>query len=304
MPIFDFRIPPDLESDRDLIVSSLGIIPVFLDWLTQKYCLTGELPSIEVRPSDGIEAFASDQKITITTGVIYSAVRAARATRLDAECVDYLSKTHPKFSPSLLFLLWVVGHEFFHIARGHHQVLDSFPGTERLLEYDADCMASAALFRFLRGSSAVASETHSLSLRTTYYSIFWPIRAEIGSSISFISSPTHPHWAIRLYYTLLKISTLWNGRPPTNYADLVCNHPSPEMMHEARCLAECAFGWEHQYLQEQGGIIIEKNAKYATPLIHEFHDMTRNKLHPLYSMLSEWEHLSTEVEKASRLQSF
>lgn len=106
---------------------------------------------------------------------------------------------------------WVTAHEFFHLARNHEHFLQKDDRLVRALEFDADCMAVAAVYMLLHRSPQfnVPGGGRGGLKAHIFQGIYWPIRSEFRSAIEQrMHTKTHPSWFFRLYNCLLKVAMI------------------------------------------------------------------------------------------------
>ncbi len=210
-------IGKSIEKHRNLF----NVADDFLRYLAAIYGLSIRVPEIKVFEGDMFEACAAEtHDIHLSSGVVKYALQVYDEM-FSGELPHGIEKPNSGHL-TLNVLLFVVAHEFFHIARGHFQVIRHHPGCLHALECDADGMAATALFRYLQYRISVASisdeEQKELSeilpsdrKYLSLYSVFWPIRAQIGSSIAAPDwSPTHPCWHVRLWGVVRKMAYVDN----------------------------------------------------------------------------------------------
>lgn len=113
---------------------------------------------------------------------------------------------------AVLSVVWVVAHEFFHLGRGHYAAREHGAAPEAL-EYDADCMAVAATFRFAQQSESLRVLFPSVleMKRAVLRAFYWPARLAFRHSFyNQDSCNEHPAWFLRLHLMVFKLAwTNW-----------------------------------------------------------------------------------------------
>lgn len=110
-----------------------------------------------------------------------------------------------------LATFWIVAHEYFHYARGHLL----FPKSDHELypwgfEYDADNLATAALYRWATEIWDTGSFTKK---EYCFLSIYWCMRTLSDASGPRTTRATHPEWQERLLMAHFKLAGLGYPRP-------------------------------------------------------------------------------------------
>lgn len=141
-------------------------------------------------------------------------------------------------------------------------------------EYDADCSATAALYRFIQTKYwhlLNVDEMKELAL----YPIYWCVRTIIGDPLSETKKiETRPSWHLRLYYALNKLIVI--DIPSPNYG------ATPELLHAKEKLFIAAANYETDYL-------IKKNRPTETNLIaHLYRDKSAIETLEHDTVMSAW----------------
>jgi hypothetical protein len=180
---------------------------LLLVFLARNYGLQIKVPPVLVHETDQFVAYASpSHEVNISSGVI------CHLALLEKKLLSR-SMRHGGFvldAGQLIvnFFLWIIAHEFFHIARGHFNVLNDHPTCTLAIEYDADCMATVGLLRALQYLHKDTPEI--LAKQSIVASNFWALRDWVGqSSPSSIVPDQYPSWHFRLYGMIAKLA--WTG---------------------------------------------------------------------------------------------
>lgn len=179
----------------------------FVEFMSGLYAFEGPPPTIKVYDSPDFNAFAtSDDEIHLPIGIIDHTRRYAELATFDEDAAHRSGLARIKQD---LSLSWIVGHEFFHIARSHFAVLDQLgPSIRKAIEFDADMMATAGLYRYAR---AIELELPPLVTKGIVLNcIFWPVRMQIGSAIAdhHEASSEYAAWHLRLCNIIDKLALL------------------------------------------------------------------------------------------------
>lgn len=228
------------------------------------YKMRGNPPTLEFTELEEVGAWATpDNRIIVSAGLI--------AFLEDSPYVDEVLEEYEVPAAAYLFL-FVVAHEFVHCTRGHFEVLKEFPEMMPVLEYDADCLAIAILFRYrqaLRRSDSLL-ELKAYLLK----SLHWGIRRFIGSSFAYttfdVDDVSHPCWHIRLAYISKKLSFLDN-------INQELNQPNERSTREFDELLLMLIQLEFSYLKHSGGEF--EQSKFLTFLRRP--DLNTRFMHPL-----------------------
>lgn len=182
----------------------------FLDFLMSHFKIAGAHPVCFIDTSLKPLAQSKLNEITVSRGLIDLSLRAY------GNSIEAFEETNFKFTEENKFekiggILWIIAHEFFHYARQHSLVLKNNSGLAHALEYDADCLAVAGLYRYFH--KTYNSTLTNFEVKTRVLSSFyWPVRELIGVD-EICSKPvtTHPDFSLRLRYSVQK---LWNMDVP------------------------------------------------------------------------------------------
>lgn len=211
----DFASSIEDPNQRAIVQHFVAIGKAFISHTTRLYGIRQAIPQIFIKDDPNFDAFENFGAIVLHRGVIDHALKA--------DATHYTSRVFLPDDAALLFanpsaftFLWVLAHEFFHCTRLHHTFLERYPDHAYAFEYDADCMATAAVFRYAQATIGAALEKTPIPFnnsdikRIVVYSLFWPIRLACKSSIEV--SSTHPNMAQRLATCLIsKLARMDHG---------------------------------------------------------------------------------------------
>jgi hypothetical protein len=186
----------------------------FLSHLAVMYGLAIPVPRIFVVEDQRFNAWATPtREIHVTTGLVQWAetisTKAAQSFTIQFPDLKLNGMGMARFA-----VFWVLAHEFFHIARGHFEILAESDTPERYLgiEADADGMATAGLYRLLLETrSQLNLNSSKLDVkRQTLLLLSWPIRDLIGIEAPAFSpgSRCYPPWHVRLFAVAYKLALL------------------------------------------------------------------------------------------------
>lgn len=193
-----------------------------------------------------------------------------------------LSSNLPQGLPALFFM-WVLAHEFYHVARRHQCVLDevgldseAFNATE----FDADLCAVAAIFRSAQHYFGPSVDALIVK-QSVLVSLYRPLRALDDP----LSNNTHLNTVDRIYHILGKLAHLRAN--PYDPADPNCE--TTETKEAISALVSCLIRCEAEYANAHGTDKQEFLRKFA--------DIARQaKWKPT---VERWDELRSEVEKQS-----
>lgn len=276
-------------TEQARVAHFVAVGKAFLSFTTSIYKLTGDMPQIFLSTDSSYNAKIAFGSIIINTGVIEHALKSDEACYASGA----FKPNDPVLifaSPSIITFIWTLAHEFFHYARQHSVIATQFPGCDHALEYDADSMATVAVYRFVEATIGIPFSSLELK-RLVAYSLFWPIRLVFGSTIE--SSPTHPNIPSRLYTCVaLKLSRINNeGSDP--------NTVSQTTLDEMGNLALLTIELDRAYLTS-----INKDPEESI-LIDALWSMTAEfNSSELAKTLLLWEKIAPHVERVQLLTAF
>lgn len=268
------------ESYKELVKDFYERLNSYLVFIRRQYpARVGDI-ILRADTTKSISAKAKFGKIIISRGTI------DYLSKIPQDQFLYVTGTSIKISGktlSHLSGLWIIAHEYFHISRGHLGLLNTLyekhgPG----FEYDADNMATAALYRYVQ-SNIVPGFGRRAAKSVALFPVFWSLRAMIHSGSSSIVSTTHPAWEERLLSMIFKLGDL--DLPHTNYGI------TPEIEDERMYMSNMAQYYEEMYtdnLAHGNGRAFDWMFKYlmAPPKVTAAH---------------HWDMIRDAVKKASNL---
>lgn len=271
-------ITPPLQPFERILVQAEN----FLEHLCNFYNFSDPVPRILIFSDSCFNAKATENdEIHLSQGLftnaeIYADLATGEPERSDREVI---------ISIKLRFILfWVLAHEFFHIARAHFDVYKLHGSTARKpIEFDADMMAVAGLYRYLRMLNIKEDAIHTKCIILD--SIFWPMRAHIGSAFAEDDSvdPNYSTWHLRIWHAFCKLIQIdnWDG-----------NSDLPEM---AKLDAQVLF----PFLKELDGAYCEHHRLDSSTFAEFLNEKLRTgNFGPL---LSDWEAIQPSVQALERL---
>ncbi|WP_025873037.1 hypothetical protein [Methylobacillus glycogenes] len=137
---------------------------------------------------------------------------------------------------SEMMLLWIISHEWFHIEKQHRIAESLITNSDDLslaFEFDADCNASAVIYRFLQYCLELDNE--DLEIRKFCFSCVFLLLRNLPHSNRDV---THPPLDRRLFNCLLKICHLSSD---LTYTDKKGTRPETKFFegHLLKLLAKC-----------------------------------------------------------------
>jgi hypothetical protein len=197
------------EDQRKIIKAEFENAEYFISCIANYYDLITEIPLIRV---DSLLGAKNDR-----SQLYYDA--QDKTININSELIlkYFLDKDLIEIENSRNEFLWGLAHEFFHHGRNHIRVTESYAVAEsdastesnhfRLyLEDDADCLATAALYRHFLFYVYKGLDFYDVKLKVLT-ALFKPIRLKIQESKND-QAKTHPAWSTRLYSQIIKLSEL------------------------------------------------------------------------------------------------
>ncbi|UXZ97231.1 hypothetical protein K3169_04815 [Pseudomonas phytophila] len=183
-----------------------------------------------------------------------------------------------------LGLAWVIGHEFTHLFRHHHEVegkLGSSLAVQRALEHDADLCSTAGIFRLMQRLFGGIIPDIAIR-RYTVFALFWIIRTIPETNNG---AGSHPSFSERFFHITLKLITLQENRSET-YDPTVNNQLS---LDRCNALVSASIRCEKTY-QEINGI---SDGGYFTEWLEYFENNNQTEIIWDWVAISPWvEHFS------------
>ena len=212
-----------------------------INFIWKHYRHKKQKPILYADPYRKISATASINKITISKGVI-NHVKECLPNERTYPNNNLLNKINFKnecfFSELAIF--WIVAHEYFHHHNGHVFLKQYYPKLILAFEYDADCSATAALYRYVENTYGHLLDADEIK-ELTLYPIYWCIRNIIGDPLSETEKiETHPSWQLRMFYAINKLVTI--DIPNPNYGK------TPELADAVKKLIIASANYEKDYL--------------------------------------------------------
>jgi hypothetical protein len=253
-----------------------------LNYLVNKYQTTCPAPTLFADPLLAISARATSSRIIISRGLV---------DHLDL-LASYPTIPMPEFSyempaPFLSDLagFWILAHEYFHIARGHLG-LDAalYKNHPWGFEYDADCLATAALYRYIVLNTGPGT-SRRFAKAICLVPIYWCVRTLICYGSVSAPRTAHPQWEERLFYCILKISTFDLAQP---------NGVTDEHYEEVEFLGSLSGKFEKIFFSQNSSMRNDYDRWVLDYVVNRIdHDTAAH----------QWEPLVDIVEKNSRLLS-
>lgn len=144
-------------------------------------------------------------------------------------------------------MAWIVGHEYAHIYRAHNKVLELLEDkiyVKRALEYDADLVAVASVFRQLQFLVGNTITDMQLRQHAIHY-IYWVIRTLPDAKEA---EGVHPPFSERFFQIVMKLMTLRANDLETYDPDAL----RPETLERVSVLIKTALACEKVYLAMHG----------------------------------------------------
>lgn len=210
-PWRDYVPTIDNEDDRIVISDFFEAGETLIKFLSYGHGLTCKQPKLYTSREISLNAKATPDYILIPRGVIDYFQQRESMLVDDIENITNRPLVYGRLNKAKIMFMWTLAHEFFHVSRNHFYHAEANPDTVEILEFDADCMATAAIYRFLRIAWLDFELNPVETKQLVLYSLFWPIRHLVGSSISKpIGSSDHPSFHFRLLYTAWKLAEVDN----------------------------------------------------------------------------------------------
>lgn len=178
------------------------------------------IPDLFVIQSTDIDGHASFllNRIRVTSATIKHCLSLARVA-----ATVYKRVEHPKhwgrLTIPIFSFLWIYAHEMFHVVRRHHEITNVFGQDNeiiRAIEWDADLLSTAYVFRFLEANIPSESPRNlRLALLTSIFMALRPM-CDHGSVIDV--SGTHVHMSARLHDITVKLASLTPPESPPTYS--------------------------------------------------------------------------------------
>lgn len=263
------------------------IVHDFLFFIHSRYSYMGPSLELLIRASPKNNAQARiDNKIIINRGIIDLFV-PHEATTSEVKYTEFLSLSQEQRVQRLGGLLWVVAHEFFHFARGHHRVRATSKLMAQALEFDADCYAIAGTYRYFLDHMQ-AEQSRADIKNIVCKSFYFGIRELIEiNDIKRDEEKSHPRWAVRLRAAHDKLANL--DIPLVNFG------LTQQFIDEYNILFDEMVKFERDFLV-RNGVQSVKESKF---LVGEYVDGVPS---PEYSkLLAEWERIEPLVWSVSNL---
>lgn len=246
--------------------------------------VVGDEVYFSVIASDGLRAYNRNTEIAISRGLIDLSL--SLSIDLGTKNINYYTPSDSSKFERIGGLLWIVAHEYIHFARGHEEIWNNHSELRRALEYDADCHAVAALYRYF--ALVVYPYLEPLEIKKRVLSaIYWPVRKLIGTEIIFDKEDKeHPAWYVRLRYILVKLTCI--EVPHINFGVTQTWQENLEFLltHLISC--------ERSYFPSNSKIELKEN-KFFSAYIAE--DTTRI----VGNIANKWELAEPLVKKSSRM---
>lgn len=265
------------EPDLSIIKHCYTICSAAIDWFYAHYSVSGNKPKLLANPWSGIKAQVSLDKIVFSRGII----EHARGF-LNPDYLQDFNISQEKLTE--LCLAWIVFHECTHHARGHLKLFKKL-GHPHAYEFDADCFAVAALYRYVVTHLNAELTERKIAKLITLCVVYWCI-ANIPDYDAVMPKESHPIWPVRLRYCFTKlvmvdIPDFKAGKDPI---------AQPEIDFLYSMLAK----WDKSY-HRRNNIPIE-NSK-----IEQWVTEFQNKTDPTNYIFPLWEEIEGEVKKNSKI---
>lgn len=269
---------PDIES-KAFYQSLFFEAEKLINFLSINYGLTETPPELFIEWHVDENAGVIFNQIIIRTGLLEF---------LKLNDMSLSSKHRTSNSPQITFL-WIVAHEFMHYGQNHNKVKRDKKAHlakdySLVVEYDADGLATAALYRFLMSQKKQKPIDVKLNIIA---SLYYPIRTRMVSRLEFTTETKslHPPWKLRLYCCLTKLA--WTD----NYevVNEIAKHTLLAEV-EKKLLHEELLNLETNFLIMAGKV----NSDYLDYL-------NNNAMKDFEAMLDDWDEIKLDIKDASRL---
>lgn len=204
---------PD-DDVRWLAAEFFRIGEVFLSDIALAYGFDGPVPALAATSNGVFDAAGVSWVLQIDREVIAQSIACSSAPVELGFIVVTTDEGHRQRN-ALITFLWVLAHEFVHVGRAHGEVLSLHPGSDHVIEYDADLLAAKAVVRFVHTRMLRGADLWTAK-RLFVYSIFWPIRSILikegapENSAPLTVSKTHPAWVLRLNCIVQNVAHMEN----------------------------------------------------------------------------------------------
>ena len=271
----------------DFIFQVAEIVNDFLRFVHSKYSYMGGAIELLIRASQKTNASARiDNKIIINRGLIDFFILHEEQSG-NGKYSAFLSLDQQDKVQRLGGLLWVVAHEFFHFARGHHKVRATSKLMAQALEFDADCYAVAGTYRYFMyrmQNEHSRIDIKNIVCRSFYFGIRQLIELD---DIEIAKEGSHPRWHVRLKAAHDKLVDL--DMPLVNYGI------TKKFCDECDILIHSLVDFEREFLMKNG----VENIGDSKFLLSMFRDEMPP---PEYSkIMDEWERIEPLVLNGSNL---
>lgn len=236
------------DTEREAVQRFFSRVNHYLNFLTNLYCINSDSPTLHIDTTKKVAARAKMKssggaQIIISRGLLdhLEKLREKPIVVEGDDAIVVLEGDHA----SELAAFWIVAHEYFHYARGHLY----FPKDEREayswgFEYDADNLATAALYRW---SSKIWNIERFTRKQFSYIAAFWCLRTLHEAQSTKAERSTHPDWQERLLMLQFKLAHM--GFPHPN-----SHGRPPELLREEDRMTMLAYGCEQFFLSQSESI--------------------------------------------------
>jgi hypothetical protein len=267
-----------------------------MEFAANLYGYNQPLPPIYADPFSKIVARATTEKITISQGLIshiFTIYDDVQVFDVDGFNISSETLVH-------LAAFWIIAHEFYHVARGHFSLFNEYYSEYAIaFEYDADCLASAALYRYIQNVVAPWSSQITRK-KLAAYVVFMCSRTLLGKTESNgFGNKTHPPFVDRLAYCIMKLISLDVPHPNFGLTE--------EFSRESEVVIKFIVDIELQFIEIKKKKIAECFIFSGTMTIHISSALLDHFImrasYELEDFLLEakWEKIAPFVEKASML---
>ena len=169
---------PDVES-KNLYHSLFLDAEKLIAFLSTHYGLTVPIPELLIEWHDDKNAGVKFNQIIIRTGLLE--FLKLNDMPLNSTCY--------KSNSTKITFLWIVAHEFMHYGQNHNKVKSDKKAYvakdySLVIEYDADGLATAGVYRYLMS----LDEQQSIEVKLhIIVSLYYPIRTKMVSGLEFDS---------------------------------------------------------------------------------------------------------------------
>lgn len=237
LPIDYARIIENSDQ-REKFLSLFEKFQRHLEFLSNLYASDAGEIILFTNVTRNIFAQASPGKITVSKGAIdfLLDLHINDCLQLQIDGIDFNREAMCEMAG-----FWIVAHEYFHITRGHLKLCSKLYAEHSTgFEYDADNLASAALFRFARSRFGLTHDLKSIKC-IALLPIFWCIKTLIHFGHHRTVNGLHPAWEVRLAHVIAKLSHMGVPLPRDGYSPVTAEHEEYLIM--------TAFHYEKMYAQ-------------------------------------------------------